>query len=205
MMKTIKQLSMMMVAYCCIAYTGIQPADAQYVTPAILDSASLESQLDYIQERTRIYNDFRAIREDIFLKIKENAVDSLEAAKLSIANLNSRLTERNFQIETLNTDLERVKLERDESIRNRDSLSFLGIQLNKTLYNSIMWFIILGLAIVGVILFLLYKRTRVVTVQTKKEFELMEQEFDDYKKSSREKYEKLVISHHNEVMKLKRS
>lgn len=205
MMKTMKELSLVLVAAFCLYMAGIQSLNAQYVTPAILDSASLEVQLDYIQERTRIYNDFRAIREDIFLKIKENAVDSLDAAKLEIATLNSKLAERNFQIETLNSDLARVKTERDESIRNRDSLSFLGIQLNKSLYNSIMWFIVLGLAAVGVILFLLYKRTRIITVQTKKEFEGMEQEFEDHKKNAREKYEKLVISHHNEIMKLKRS
>ena len=56
----------------CLAISNIHSVTAQYVTPAILDSATMKSQLDYIQERTRIYNDFRAIREDIFLKIKAN-------------------------------------------------------------------------------------------------------------------------------------
>lgn len=183
MMKTMKQLSLMMAALFCLSITGIQSSSAQYVTPALLDSASLESQLNYIQERTRIYNDFRAIREDIFLKIKKNAVDSLNAARLEIATLNSRLSERDFQIETLNTDLGRAKTERDESIRNRDSLTFLGIQLNKAFYNTIMWFIVIGLATLGVILFLLYKRTRIITIQAKKEFELMEEEFEAHKKA----------------------
>lgn len=189
----------------CLAILLIQPCHAQYVTPAILDSVSLESQLDYVQERTRIYNDFRAIREDIFLKMKGNALDSLNAAKLEIATLNSKLTERNFQIESLNTDLERTKNERDESIRNKDSLSFMGILLNKALYNTIMWFIILGLAVLAAILFFLFKRTHLVTIQTKKEFNAIQEEFESHKKSSREKHEKLVVNHHNEIMKLKRS
>ena len=64
----------------CLSITGIQSTSAQYVTPAILDTATVESQLDYIQERTRIYNDFRAIRDDIFLKMKANVLDSLNAA-----------------------------------------------------------------------------------------------------------------------------
>ena len=189
----------------CLSITGIQSTSAQYVTPAILDTATVESQLDYIQERTRIYNDFRAIRDDIFLKMKANVLDSLNVAKLEIATLNSKLTESSFQIETLNSDLSRSKNDRDEAIRNKDSLSFLGIQLNKALYNIIMWFIILGFAVLAIILFLLFKRTHVVTVQTKRQLEEIQEQFEAHRTSSREKHEKLVVNHHNEIMKLKRS
>jgi len=189
----------------CVIIPNIQSASAQYVTPAILDSASVKSQLEYIQERTRVYNDFRAIREDIFLKMKGNILDSLDGTKLEIATLNSKLTEHSFQIETLNADLNRTKNDRDEAIRNKDGLSFLGIKMNKALYNTIVWFIILGLAALTVILILLYKRTHAVTIQTKKALETIQDEYETHRKSSREKYEKLVVNHHNEVMKLKRS
>ncbi|MEN8227118.1 MAG: hypothetical protein ABFS38_03105 [Bacteroidota bacterium] len=204
-MKLINQSFPAILALFCISMITVQSSSAQYVTPAIMDSASLESQLNYVKERTRIYNDFRAIREDIFLKMKKNALDSLNKSKLEIATLNSRLSERNFQIETLNSDLGRTKNERDEAIRNKDNLSFLGIKMNKTVYNTIMWFIVLGLAVVAVILFLLFKRTRIITVQTKKEFDEIQNQYETHKKGSREKYEKLVINHHNEIMKLKRS
>lgn len=189
----------------CLIIFNFQPVVSQYVTPPILDSATLKSQLDYIQERTRIYNDFRAIREDIFLKMKGNTLDSLNAAKLNIATLNSKLTENSFQIETLTSDLNRAKNERDDAIRNKDAFSFLGIQMNKALYSTIVWFIILGLAIVAVMLFLLFKRNQVITVQTKKELEILNEDFETHRKTSREKYEKLVVNHHNEIMKLKRS
>jgi len=132
-------------------------------------------------------------------------LDSLNALKLEMATMNGTLTESGYQIETLNSDLDRAKNERDEAIRNRDSLSFLGIQLNKALYNTIMWFIILGLAVVVVVFFLFFKRAHVVTVQTKKQLQEIQEEFETYRTASREKYEKLVVNHHNEIMKLKRS
>ena len=204
-MKTIPLNYSSLLLVICLSITGVQSARAQYVTPAILDSATIKSQLDYIQDRTRIYNDFRAIRDDIFLKMKRNVLDSLDAAKLDIATLNSKLTESRYQIETLNSDLSRAKNERDEAIRNKDSLSFLGIKLNKTLYNSIMWFIILGLAVLAVIFFLLFKRSLVVTVQTKKQLVETQEQFEAHRTTSREKYEKLVVNHHNEIIKLKRS
>jgi hypothetical protein len=183
----------------------IQTVNAQSGASAVLDSALLEAQLDYIHENTRVYNDFRAIRADIFLKMKRNIIDTLNASKLEVEQLNSQLTERNFQIETLNTDLARTKNEKDEAIKSQNSLSFFGIQMNKTLYNSIVWFIILGLVALAVMLVMLHRRSHLVTKQVKEELQTTQGEFDHYRKSSREKYEKLVVSHHNEVLKLKNS
>lgn len=192
-------------AFLCIFHSNSRSLQAQYTMPAVMDSATLEAQLDYLQEKTRIYNDFRAIRDDIFLKMKKNVIDSLQQEKLEVARLNSELDDNDFQIKTLNSDLSRVKDERDQAIRTKDSFSFLGIQTQKGLYNTIMWIIVLGLAITGVILFLAFKRSFIVTSQTKKELETTLEEYESYKKSSREKYEKLVVSHHSEIMKLKRS
>ena len=169
-----------------------------------LDTATLEGQLDYLQNRTRIYENFRAIREDMFQKIKKNSIDSLNAAKLDIATLNSELTERNVEIETLNTDLGRAKNERDQAIRTKDSFTLLGIEMNKGVYSTILWIVILALALFGTIMFLLFKRAHVVTSQTGRELENLKEEHEEYQKSAREKYEKLVVSHHNGLMKMKK-
>lgn len=169
-----------------------------------MDTATLEGQLDYLQNRTRIYENFRAIREDMFQKMKKNAIDSLNAAKLDIAILNSELTERNMEIETLNSDLGRARNERDQAIRTKDNFTLLGMEMNKGIYSTVLWIIILALALFGTVMFLFFKRAHVVTSQTQKELEQLKEEYEEHKKSSREKYEKLVVSHHNEIMKLKK-
>ncbi len=183
----------------------VQPALAQSGASAVLDSANLDAQLDYIHENTRVYNDYRAIRDDIFLKMRRNVKDTLNVAKLEVAELKSRLAERNNEIETLNTDLTRTKNEKDEAIRNRDSLSVLGIQMSKGLYNTILWFIILGLAAVAVLMVVLHRNSHKVTKEVQAELKTALDDFEEYRKSSREKYEKLVVSHHSEIMKLKNS
>ncbi len=193
-----------------LLFTGLfismnQVVDAQSGASAVLDSALLEAQLDYIHENTRVYDDYRAIRDDIFLKLRRNVKDTLNATKLEVEELNSRLSERNFEIETLNTNLTRTNNEKEEAIKNRDSLSFLGIQMKKGLYNVIIWLVILGLAALTVIVLLLFRRSNQVTKKVKKELQTIQEEFDLYRKSSREKYEKLVVSHHSEIMRLKNS
>ena len=182
-----------------------QLARAQSGILAVQDSATLEAQMEYLHQNTRVYNNFRAIREDVFLKMKKNVIDTVNVEKLLVAQLNSRLTERDFEIETLNTELGRTKNERDEAITNKNSLTILGISMNKTIYNSVMWFIVLGLAALAVLMLVLFKRSHVITSQTKNELETTQNEFNEYRKNAREKYEKLVVTHHHEIMKLKNS
>lgn len=172
---------------------------------AVLDSASLEAQLEYLQQKTRVYDEFRAIRDDVFRKAKRNALDSLNVQKLEVARLNSEISEREFEIETLNTNLSRTKSEKDQAIRTKDSFVFFGMETQKGVYNTIMWILVLVFLTGSVLLFLLFKRSYAVTTQTKSELEYIQGEFEEYRKSSREKYEKLVISHHNDLMKLKKS
>jgi len=192
-------------ALSCLSLTGIQPLQAQTGALAVQDSALLEAQLEYIHENTRVYNDYRAIREDVFLKLKRNVNDTINAARLEVEQLNSKLSEQDFEIETLNTDLARTKNERDEAIKNRDSLSFFGIQMKKGLYNTILWFIIVGLAALTILMFSLFKRSHLVTKEVQEVLQSTQEEFEQYRKTSREKYEKLVVSHHSEIMKLKNS
>jgi len=204
MRRTILQLAAAILLICLYS-SSFSIASAQSGAIAVLDTADLEAQMNYVHENTRVYNNFRAIREDIFLKMKGNVIDTLMKEKLLVEQLNSRLSESNFQIETLNTDLVRTRNERDEAIKNKNSLSFLGLSMNKALYNSVMWFIVLGLAALAVIMLMLFRRAHSVTNQTRDELETTQEEFDQYRKSAREKYEKLVVSHHHEIMKLKNS
>ena len=170
-----------------------------------MDTGKLEDQLNYIHERTLIYENYRAIREDIFQKMRSNAMDSLSVAKENIHELDGLLTDRNNEIDSLNNNLQSTKEELDQAIKNRNSLTFLGISMSKALYNTILWSVIIALAVILVLVFLSYSRNRIITVQTQKDLEEIRGEFDTYRTTSRERYEKLVVSHHNEVKKLKES
>jgi hypothetical protein len=136
--------------------------------------------------------------------MKKNTMDTLNGAKLEIATLNSELTERNVEIESLTADLGRAKNERDQAIRTKDSFTLLGMELNKGVYSTVLWIIIVALLFFGGLMFLLFKRAHVVTSQTQSELENLKEEYESHKKNAREKYEKLVVTHHNEIMKLKR-
>jgi hypothetical protein len=183
--------------------SGIYCAQAQTSTPEVLDTATLQQQLDYMEERMNIYNGYRAVRDDIFLKMNKNSLDSLSAAKREISQLEASLTTTQSDMASLQKTLQQTSEDRDLAIKNKNSMSFIGIQMNKALYNSILWIIILALVALLIILFLMFKRSFVVTRQTTKDLEEIKEEFESYRQQSRERYEKLVVQHHQEVLKLK--
>lgn len=183
--------------------SGIYCTQAQTITPEVLDTATLQQQLDYMEERMNTYNGYRAVRDDIFLKMNKNSLDSLNAAKREIRKLEASLATTKSDMVSLQETLQQTSEDRDLAIKNKNSLSFLGIQMNKALYNSILWIIILALVALLIMLFLMFKRSFVVTRQTTKDLEETREEFETYRQQSRERYEKLVVQHHQEVLRLK--
>src|SRR4030042_1639889 len=80
----------------------------QTTMPDVLLRNSLTEQMNYIQEKTRIYENYRAIREDMFQKIKGNALDSLSSAKKRIAELNILAKRLNHTIDSINASFQKT-------------------------------------------------------------------------------------------------
>jgi hypothetical protein len=171
--------------------------------PEILTTGTLQEQLNYVQEHTLIYENYRAIREDMFQKIKENSSDSLSAAKTAIYGLKNYTFRLHGTIDSLNSSLGSTKNSLEEITKTKNSIRLLGIEINKIGYNAIMWMIIAGLLTVLAIGFIALKSNMVNTMRTKKEFEELKNEFEAYRKSAREAREKMSMAHFNEIRKLK--
>jgi len=110
---------------------------AQTVVTDVLQNGTLKQQMDFIQEKTRIYEDFRAIREDMFQKMKVNSLDSLKAAKSEIKGLKNDTRRLNSTIDSLNTSVGTIRADLDQMTKTKNSISLMGIEINK---NVIMGF-----------------------------------------------------------------
>lgn len=176
---------------------------SQSSMPEVLLTGSLKEQVDYLEGKTRIYDNYRAIREDMFQKIKGNALDSLATAKKEISGLRNLTRTKDQTIDSLNTSLESTREELDHATRTKNSMSFLGFDINKTVYNSLMWITLAALTFILIAGLLAFRRNRAVTINTKKECEALRKEFEAYRKSAREAREKMSMAHFNELRKLR--
>ncbi len=175
----------------------------QSAVPDVFTEGSVKEQMNYVQEKTRIYEDFRAIREDMFQKLKKNAIDSIDAARRDIGNLVVERKNRDLLIDSLNSAIEIVRSDLDGMTRTKNSIAVLGLEVNKKVYNSILWTIVAALTGLLAIGFLAFRRNHKTTADTKKECEELKKEFEAYRKAAREAREKMSMAHFNELKKLR--
>ena len=97
----------------------------QNTLPEILLQGTLNDQLNYLQEKTRIYEDYRAIREDMFQIIKKNSIDSLMAARKNIILLTNFSGAQNDTIDSLNNTLAGVRDELATMISTKNSIKLM--------------------------------------------------------------------------------
>lgn len=168
-----------------------------------LRSNSVRNQFEIVENRTRIYDNFRAVREDVFQVLKKNTTDTLNAMQQKIQSLNRQVADLNGNINSLNENLNSTKAGLDEMTKARNSISFLGIPLEKAAYNSIMWSIIIILLLLLAVGFMVFRRNQKVVVQRNKDLQELKDEFEGYRKTSREAREKMALQHFNELKKLR--
>jgi len=178
-------------------------AVCQTAFPEVLDKGTLTDQMKYLEEKTRIYENYRAIREDMFQKIKVNTIDTLISAKTRIAGLVALTGTLNARIDSLNGSLDGTKESLQEVTRTKNSIKVIGIEVNKIVYNTIMWTIAGVLIFLLVIGFLAFKRNLAVTRNTKKDYDELKTEYESYRQKSRLEREKMSMDHFNELKKLK--
>lgn len=177
--------------------------NGQTTLPEELTKNTIKEQLSFIEEHTRIYENYRAIREDIFQKINSNVKDSLSAGKNKIAGLNNLTTTLRRTNDSLNTLLETTKISLRETTNSKNNISVLGMEINKGAYNTVMWTIVAVLIIVLAVGFLAFKRNLILNIRTGKELKELKNEFDAYRQSSRIAREKIEMDHFNELKKLR--
>ena len=182
-----------------------QPISVTYAQEESSDK-TLNGQFQEMLDKSNTYTDYKVIKKTRLNTYSRAVRDSVSSYRSEINGLKTEVAEQKSQISSLDrkiTELEQ-KLEESESLR--ESLSFLGIQLNKATYHIIVWVIIAALVVFGVFAYSSFMRSNKVTANTKKEYKQLEQEFEDHKKRSHERQIKMgreLQTERNKVEELK--
>ena len=198
-----KQLQLRCIVILAVLITTVMKLTGQATMPDALLKSSLNEQFKYLDEHTKIYENYRAVREDMFQLTKKNVSDTLSLLNTKIAGLNKTARTLNQTIDTLRKDLGSAKSSLEATTKSKNSISVMGLEVNKAAYNRIMWTILFGLVAALVAGFLVFKRNLTIISNTKKEFQELKDEFETYRKTSREAREKMTMAHFLEMKKLK--
>lgn len=178
-------------------------AIGQTAMPAELTTNTIVEQIKYLEKHTRIYEGYRAIREDMYQKINGNFIDTLQAEKSRVAALESLTSNLNGKTDSLNALLITTRAKLQEITNTKNNIRVLGLEIKKGAYNTIMWTIVGGLVFVLALGFLVFKRNLTVLLRTEKDLKELKDEFAAYKQTSRLAREKLEMDNFRAIQKLK--
>lgn len=169
------------------------------------NSNSIENQFDEIYRISTTYQTYKVIGKDKYQQLKENVLDSLKNAKnLIIQKENLLKIERN-NIENTKNILATTMLDLETSNKKENSISLFGTQLDKTNYNLLLWGII-TVSFLALFYFIFkFSQSHVLTKKAQNNLLYVEQEFDQHRKKSIEREQKLRRQLQDEVNKSRNS
>lgn len=168
-----------------------------------LDNGTIKEQFDYMMTKSNRYEDKKIIKITSLNKFQSNVSDSLNLVKKKLQDSKLVVNSQNTELSSLKNELQTAKNQLEETVKSKDSMGLLGMQLSKSTYNTIMWFLILISLFVAGICFFLFKRSNVVTVETKETLEDVREEFDTHRKNVLVREQKLARKLQDEVIKNK--
>ena len=166
-----------------------------------LNSGTIESQFDYIIEKSTKFRDFQLIREASLLKIKAHTLDSIKTVRKDLVTANKSITQNNSTINELGKEVEGLKSEVTLISKDVDSISFMGRNLSKINYNMITWSLILIL-LFGLIVFIsLFKKTAIDTKTAQTNLNKLENDFEAFRKKAMLKEQEVMRKLQDELNK----
>jgi len=156
-----------------------------------LDNGSIEEQFDRLVDKAESYQQYKVITRKYLKKYQSNVVDSLSAAKEKLINSQQQVAGQQTEIAQLKTQLTDTQNILQQTNIEKESISFLGINLKKIQYKLLMW-TLLALAIGGLVFYILrYNSSNSVTKEIRKELTDIQTAFDAYKKRALDKEQRI--------------
>lgn len=178
------------------------PVFAQKDINAWKEEQTLEQQYSVFKKNLDYWDGKYILNERQLNEFYSAFEDSVTALENETANKADRVNALENEMNVINNRLSETKAELDASIENQNAIQVFGMNVEKNIYTLIMSSIIVALLVLLGIVFLLYKRSNKVTVQTKKDYQELKEEFEVHKKKALERYTKINTELHNTRMEL---
>ncbi|MBN2164820.1 MAG: tRNA (guanine-N1)-methyltransferase [Marinilabiliaceae bacterium] len=173
-------------------------------TPANpLETGTVKDQFEYVINKSGKYEDYRVIKNGWVFKLRSNTLDSIKKLDNTIDNLDIKSKNQLSTIDSLQQVLNTTNEKLEEAITKKNALSFLGTNMEKSTYQNTTFTIIILLILVSIGVFFLYKKSNIITLETKNALSDLQNEFEAHRKRALEREKTMARNHLNEINKLR--
>lgn len=153
--------------------------------------ASLNQKWDNMISKSENYQNYRVIKSSELTDIWKNVQDSITRFKGELVQERSKIKEQAAQISELQKQVSDVKAELASITSQKNSMGFLGLDVDKYVYTNTLWVIVFIVLASCAVCFYLYTKSNKITVQKIAEYEQLSRSFEEYKQSKIEMERKL--------------
>lgn len=164
--------------------------------------SNLAVQFETYKKNVNFWNGSYFMKPEQLNQFHGAIMDSVQMLESTITTNRSQISklQKELRANTVLTEETQAKL--DESIKLQNAITVFGVPIEKTTYAVILYSIIVGLLVLTGVVFMLFKRSNSVTVNTKKEYEELKTEFEAHKKSALDRYTKMNMELHKTRLEL---
>ena len=169
------------------------------------DTNSIENQFEELYKKSSTYQIYKVISKDKYQRLKLNILDSLKNLKETITHKESLLLKEKTNIEETKRLLAKAEIDLNTALKKENSIDVLGIQLSKTAYNLLLWSIIVSL-LLGLSYFIFkFFRSNILTKEAQNHLLDVEEEFEQHRKKTLVREQKLRRKLQDEINKQRNS
>lgn len=174
-------------------------------TQKFIDSGSVKNQFDYlINESTNYYQEQKIVKNQWLLKLKKNVTDSISKNKNTIDIHKNNVLNQQKEIDSLKTRLSEIEAINESLNTEQQQISFLGIPMNKSLYKTITYGLILVFMGLFAFFFMKFKQSNTITKEAKLALKEVEEEFESHRAKALEREQKAMRRLQDELNKNKK-
>lgn len=152
---------------------------------------NLEEQFTVFKTNLNYWNGSFFMNEDQLDQFYKALRDSIAVYENQVEISENQVKELEDELNAKMEETKAIQAKLDRSIQLENSISLFGADINKTIYSTSMYVLILGVLLVAGLLLLLYRRSNKITHKTKRDLEDLKEEFEVHKKNALDRYVKI--------------
>ncbi len=187
-----------------ICFTSLSYAQEQDSTA--VEAKTIVDEYNLMIDESGSYQEYKVIKKTAISSFRDQLTQQKEAFENEIKTLEKEISSQSEEIKTLKMNLSSTESNLAEVEEQKNSMQFFGSNVNKSVFQSIVFGIIGALVLILLIVLIKFKANSSATKDAIESLERTEKEFEEYKHNALEKQQKLgreLQDQKNKLNKLK--
>ena len=176
------------------AQTAVAPVEEAKPT-------TLEGVFQQLIDRSGAWQNFKMLDRGKLAAFQRSMTDSINGVRSQLVAEKQKVKENQATIKELNDKITEIQAALDQTKDQKDSVNFFGLLISKSLYNTIMWSIVLALASLLVLYIYKFSNGNVVTKKSINDLNELQEEYENYRKAAIEREQKVRRQLQDEINK----